>query len=166
MASPAVQAPALHRLTRPRSRPGPAVSRWRPRQPRRQRPAFPLQSSRRRRTIQSAQLQLSATNARIDTVSQELFNVVGQVNGIVKRSQVTQAAGNGGYASFDLSIPSGNLARTLTLLSDLPFSHVVSRTDGSLDVNGQYNGDVNALGDAKALRVSLLKQLAAATTQT
>jgi uncharacterized protein DUF4349 len=128
--------------------------------------AVPTPQSNGRRTIQSAQLQLSATNARIDTVSQELFNVVGQENGIVKRSQVTQATGNAGFATFDLSIPSGNLARTLTLLSDLPFSHVVSRTDGSLDVNGQYNGDVNALGDARALRVSLLKQLAAATTQT
>ena len=102
--------------------------------------AVPAPESNGRRTIQSAQLQLSATNARIDTVSQELFNVVGQENGIVKRSQVTQAAGNASFATFDLSIPSGNLARTLTLLSDLPFSHVVSRTDGSLDVNGQYNG--------------------------
>jgi hypothetical protein len=117
-----------------------------------------------RRIVQSAQLQLLTPAARIDTVAQELFNVVGQLQGIVKSSTVTAAAGNGGFASFSLSIPSGSLAQAMTRLSALPYAHVASRTDATQDVNNQYLSDVRQLADARALRTSLLKQLAAATT--
>src|SRR5689334_4835377 len=43
-----------------------------------------------RKTIQSAQLNLSTAPSRVDDVAQEAFNVVGQENGIVNRSSVTQ----------------------------------------------------------------------------
>jgi hypothetical protein len=113
---------------------------------------------------QSAQLQLLAPGARIDAVAQELFDAVGQEQGIVKNSTITAAAGNGGYASFSLSIPSANLATTMTRLSQLRYAHVASRTDATQDVNNQYLSDARRLADARALRTSLLKQLAAATT--
>ncbi len=118
-----------------------------------------------RKTIQSAQLQLMAAAARIDQVSQELFTVVGNESGIVKSSTITSGSGAGGYASFQLSIPSGNLADTMQQLSALPYAHVVSRTDQSQDVNDQYLSDVRALADAQALHTALLKQLANAYTQ-
>jgi hypothetical protein len=118
-----------------------------------------------RRTIQGAQLQLSTPGGKINAVSQELFNVVGFNNGIVKSSQIT-AGGANSYATFQLSIPSANLAQTMSALSTLRYAHVVARTDATQDVNGQYNAAVHRVADAQALRTALLKQLAAATTET
>ena len=117
-----------------------------------------------RKVLQAAQLQLSASGNRIAVVSQELFNVVGLYRGIVKSSQIT-AAGANGYAYFQLSIPSASLQQTLSALSTLRYAHIVSRTDATQDVNGQYNALVRQLGDDRALRTALLKQLANATTQ-
>jgi hypothetical protein len=128
-------------------------------------PATPAPTPSARKTIQSAQLQLSAPGRWIDVVAQEVFDVVGQEKGVVRSSEVTAAAGNGGYATFSLSIPSSNLSGTVTRLSELPHSRVSSRTDGSQDVNGPYLSDERRLADAQALRVSLLGQLASATTQ-
>jgi hypothetical protein len=117
-----------------------------------------------RRTEQSAQLQLSAPAARINQVSQEVFDTVGAVNGIVEHSQVS--SGTGGYATFTLSIPSGNLQEAMTRLSELSGAHVVSRTDQTQDVNNTYLSTQRALADAQALRASLVKQLADAVTTT
>lgn len=118
-----------------------------------------------RKLIQGGQLALTTSPSRIETVAQEVFNVVGQERGIVNRSTVTATGGPGGYAEFELSIPSGVLAQTMAALSTLPYAHVTSRTDNSQDVTNRYNGDVTALADGRALRTSLLKQLANATTQ-
>src|SRR5581483_12389809 len=43
---------------------------------------------------------------------------------------------------------------------------VVSRTDASQDITGKVGGAGRRLADARALRTSLLRQLANATTQT
>jgi len=118
-----------------------------------------------RKIIQSAQLALSTAPSRIDTVAQEVFDVVGQENGIVSSSTVTATGGTGGYAQFQLSVPSSALPQTMAALSTLRYAHVSSRTDTTQDVNDQYQSDVNRLADARALRTSLLKQLANATTQ-
>jgi hypothetical protein len=115
-----------------------------------------------RKIVQAAQLALITSASRIDTVAQEVFNVAGRENAIVQNSSVTQGAG--GYAQFQLSIPSGSLGQAMALLSTLPYAHVSSRTDTSQDVNNQYVGDVNRLADARALRTALLKQLANAVT--
>lgn len=126
----------------------------------------PTPPSNGRKQIQSAQIQLTAPNSRINAVSQEVFSVVSIEQGIVKSSQITTAGGNGGYADFQLSIPSGNLSDAMRRLSALPYAQVASRTDQTQDVTGQYNGAVSQLAEARALRTSLLKQLAAAVTQT
>jgi hypothetical protein len=118
-----------------------------------------------RRQVQSAQLQLTASNAHFNAVSQEVFDVVGQENGIVKNSSVTGATGNQSYASFSLSIPSQNLPATMTRLSELRYASVASRTDATADVNDQYLNDQRKLADAQALHSSLLKQLANAVTE-
>ena len=91
--------------------------------------------------------------------------MVGRQNGIVSNSNVTSGT-TSGYAQFELSIPSGSLPQTMAALSTLQYAHVASRTDTTQDVNDQYQADVRALADARALRTSLLKQLANATTQT
>lgn len=118
-----------------------------------------------RKVIQGAQLSLATTSRRVDQVAQEVFNVIGQQKGIVKSSRVTANGGQGGYAEFQLSVPSGNLAATMGALSNLQYARVASRTDSTQDVTNQYRVDQRHLADDRALRTSLLKQLAAAVTQ-
>lgn len=91
--------------------------------------------------------------------------MVGQVQGIVTSSMVTATNGPGGYAEFQLSIPSAMLPQAMASLSTLRYARVASRTDTTQDVNDQYQTDVRALADARALRTSLLRQLANAVTQ-
>jgi hypothetical protein len=98
-------------------------------------------------------------------VAQEIFIVVGQVRGIVNNSTVTATGGPGGYAQFQLSIPSGSMPQAMASLSSLRFARVVSRTDSTQDVNDQYQADVGRLAADRAIRASLVKQLANAITQ-
>lgn len=129
-------------------------------------PGAPLQPpANGRKIIQGAQLALTTASARIEVVAQEVFDVVGQFRGIVNNSNVTATNGSGGSAQFQLSIPSSTLAQAMASLSALRYAHVASRTDSTQDVNGRYESDVRSLADARALRTSLLKQLAGATTQ-
>ena len=118
-----------------------------------------------RKVVQGAQLALGTAPSRVDAVAQEVFDVVGQNRGIVNSSTVTATGGPDGYAQFQLSIPSAVLPQAMAALSSLRYARVTSRTDTTQDVNGQYQSDVRALANARALRTSLLKQLAAATTQ-
>jgi hypothetical protein len=118
-----------------------------------------------RRIIQGAQLSLTTASGRIDAVAQELFVVVGQVHGIVNSSQVTATGGPGGYAQFQLSIPSGSMPQAMAALSSMRYARVSSRTDTTQDVNNQYQSDVQQLADARARRAALLQMLAKATTQ-
>lgn len=118
-----------------------------------------------RKVVQGAQLALTTSSSHVDTVAQEVFDVVGQERGIVNSSTVTATGGPGGYAQFQLSIPSASLPQTMAALSTLQYARVASRTDTSQDVTNQYNAAVTRLADARALRTSLLKQLADASTQ-
>src|SRR6185437_4417955 len=93
----------------------------------------------KRQVVQSAQLILSVAPRRIDDVSQQVFNVVGQEKGYVNGSNVT-SGGPDGNAYFQLSVPSSNLAATLAALSQLKGAHVVSRTDNTNDITGQVGG--------------------------
>ena len=124
----------------------------------------PQPQSNGRKTIQSAQLNLATAPGRVDDVAQEAFNVIGQENGIVNRSSVTQTGSADGNAFMQLSVPSSALAPTMTKLSQLTYARVASRTDNSQDVNNQYVQAKRRLADAQALRTSLLKQLANAVT--
>ena len=117
-----------------------------------------------RKIVQSAQLALTTAPSRVDAVAQEVFDVVGQERGVVKSSNVTATGGPGGYAQFELSIPSSALPQTMAALSTLRYARVASRTDTTQDVNDQYQSDARALAEARALRTSLLKQLANAGT--
>jgi hypothetical protein len=119
-----------------------------------------------RKIIQGAQLALTTAPSRIEAVAQEVFAVIGQEQGIVESSTVTATGGPGGYAEFQLSVPSSVMPQTMAALSSLRYARVSSRTDTTQDVNDQYQADVRKLADARALRTSLLKQLANATTAT
>jgi len=117
----------------------------------------------KRQVVQSAQLILSVAPRKIDDVAQQVFDVVGQEKGYVNGSNVT-SGGPDGNAFFQLSVPSSNLAATLAALSELKGARVVSRTDNTNDITGQVGGAGQKLAEARALRRSLLKQLANATT--
>jgi len=117
-----------------------------------------------RQIVQSAQIQLAAAPSRIDDVAQQVFDVIGSEKGIVDSSNVTATGNTDGNASFQLSVPSANLSATLTALSRLREANVVSRTDATADITGQVGGAGERLAVARALRRSLLTQLAAATT--
>jgi hypothetical protein len=118
-----------------------------------------------RKIVQSALLYLGAPAARVDDVAQQVFTVVGSVNGIVDRSSVTATGGPDGSAQFALRVPSASLAQTMSALSRLRYSSVVSRTDNTQDVNTRFVDASRELADAQALRATLVRQLAAATTQ-
>jgi hypothetical protein len=89
-----------------------------------------------RKQIQSSQLTVGVVPRRMDAVAQEVFNVVGAQNGFVDSSQVT--AGGGGYAHFQLMVPSISLPQTMSELSSLRYATVISRTDKVEDVTSQY----------------------------
>jgi hypothetical protein len=127
-------------------------------------PAPAPASSGNRQIVQSAQLQLSAPGNRMDDVAQQVFDVMGNEKGIVNHSNVTGGSNANGGADFQLSVPSANLAPTLAALSHLRGARVLSRTDATADITGQVGGAGERLAEARALRRSLLKQLAAATT--
>jgi hypothetical protein len=99
-------------------------------------------------------------------VAQQVFDVVSAQSGVVENSTVTATNSTSGYAQFQLSVPSGNLQDTMSALSHLHGASVASRTDSSQDITGEVGGAGRRLADARALRTSLLHQLAAATTQT
>ena len=117
-----------------------------------------------RKVVLSAQLNLAAAPNRIDSVAQQVYDVIGAVGGIVQNSTVTQTGGPGGYAQFQLGVPSGSLGQTMSRLSSLNYATVLSRTDASQDITDQYGAAQRRLADARALRTSLLKQLAGAST--
>jgi hypothetical protein len=127
---------------------------------------LPYSAASGRKVVQSAQLTLRAANDRIDTVAQEIYNVVAAESGIVKSSKVSDATASqgGGSAVFNLSIPSGNLETALAQMSKLRFATVLTRSNSTTDVTNTYNSDRSALQDQQALRLSLLKQLGEATT--
>jgi hypothetical protein len=117
-----------------------------------------------RQVVQSAQLQLATAPDRVDDVAQEAFDVIGSVHGYVSNSTVTQTGGSDGYANLQLTVPASSLGQTMTELSRLAHARVTSRTDGIQDVTDQYGAARRRLGDARAHRTALLKQLANAQT--
>ena len=96
-----------------------------------------------RKLIQSSQLSLGAPSRRIDTVAQEVYDVVGARHGFVNSSTVgasggtTATGGIDGYARFQLTVPSATLPQTMTSLSRLRYATVLERTDKVEDVTGQ-----------------------------
>ena len=117
-----------------------------------------------RQVVQSAQLALSTRPTQVDDVAQQVFNVIAAQNGVVNGSQVTATNNSSGYAQFSLSVPSANLSPAMSALSRLHGASVVSRTDATQDITQQVGGAGMRLAEARALRTSLLRQLANATT--
>jgi hypothetical protein len=114
-----------------------------------------------RHVERSASLTLAATRGKLESVANQVVGVVDQHHGYVLHSSVTSGAGGG--ASFDLRVPVGQLQSTIADLSKL--ADVRSRSQDLNDVTNAYNSTQDRLATQRALRQSLLKQLAAATSQ-
>lgn len=122
-------------------------------------PAGP-RTSGPRHVERSASITLAAPRNKLESVANEIVAVVDRHRGYVLHSSVTSGSGGGG--SFDLRVPVGSLQATLSDLSGL--ADVRSRSQNVNDVTSSYNATSDRLDTQRALRQSLLKQLAAATT--
>jgi hypothetical protein len=101
-----------------------------------------------------------APNA-IGSTADEVFTLVSTFNGYVRQSSMSAGGPGQGGASFDLRIPSANLTGAIAALSHL--GHVRSENDTTNDVTDQFNSLQSSLGDLKAERASLLRQLASSS---
>ena len=119
-------------------------------------PAVPVPGVRR--VERAASLTLGAPGSKLEDVANQIVAVVDRHHGFVLHSTVT--SGSGG--SFELRVPSVALQQTLSDLSGL--ANVRSRTQSTDDITAPYNAVGNRLGEARALRHSLLARLAQATT--
>ena len=121
-------------------------------------------SAPHRQVVQTARLSLRAAPGRVDTVAAQVFDVIGAEQGYVTSSHVSSQARGPGAATFSLRVPTARLQQTLDRLSHLHRARVTSREDSSADVTGQIRDYGSRLDQARALRRSLLHQLAAADT--
>jgi hypothetical protein len=98
-----------------------------------------------------------------------VFDVVRDHRGFVERSSVSGGdpgvpGAAPGHATYELRIPSGELSAALADLSNL--GHVVSRTDGTLDITSRFHSANNRIDALTAKRDNLLEQLQSAVTIT
>jgi hypothetical protein len=116
--------------------------------------------SRPRQVERTATLDVGVAPGSIQSASQQVFTLVSGFGGYVRQSNVSSGVGGGG-ASFDVRVPSANLSVAIEALSHL--GHVRSENDATKDVTDQFNSLAGSLGDARAERASVLKQLREAT---
>jgi hypothetical protein len=119
---------------------------------------------RQRRVERSAELTLGTSPDHVQDVAGKVFDVVGRYRGIVLSSSVRDGREGEAGASFEVLIPSARLSGALTDLSDL--AEVRSRSENTLDITAPFVSARERLRDARAEVEGLLRQLAAADTDT
>jgi Domain of unknown function (DUF4349) len=115
----------------------------------------------RRKVERSAWLTLAARPRDIDTVSARIQDVTRRQGGFVVSSTVSSSR-DGGSGEFELRIPTRNLDAAVAALSRL--GAVRERSQSAQDITAQSVSARSRLKDARTERVSLLEQLADATT--
>jgi hypothetical protein len=106
----------------------------------------------------SASLTLAAPPEEIDRVAARIGQVTADVGGFVQSSTVSTSGGG----SFQLRVPSDQLDTAIQRLSELGRMRDLTRR--SVDITADVVSARERLGDARAERKSLLKQLADADT--
>ena len=114
-----------------------------------------------RQLERTATLDIGVAPGAIQSTSQRVFTLVSAFGGYVRQSNVSSGDSAQGGATFDLRVPSGNLAAAISALSRL--GHVRSENDTTNDVTDQFDALRRSLAALEAERASLLKQLAAAS---
>jgi hypothetical protein len=117
---------------------------------------------RNRQIERSANLTLGTDPDQVQAVAGKVIEVVGRYRGIVLSSSVRDGAEGEAGATFELLIPSGRLGAALTDLSAIV--DVRSRSENTLDITAPFVSSREHLRDARAEAEGLLRQLAAAST--
>jgi hypothetical protein len=123
----------------------------------------------KRKIARRVDLALSASPDRFRDAADGVLDVVRDHRGFVVRSSVSGgdpdlARSQLGHASFKLRIPAGELPAALGDLSHL--GHVVSRTDGTIDITSRFVAVKKRIAANEEARQKLLRQLAEAVTLT
>ena len=123
----------------------------------------------KRKVARRVDLALSTSPERFRTAADGVLDVVRDHRGYVVRSSVSGGDPDAprsqpGHASFNLRIPARELPAALGDLSDL--GHVVSRTDGRVDITSRFVSAQKRIAALEEARQNLLRQLAEAVTLT
>jgi hypothetical protein len=122
-----------------------------------------------RKVAQSVDLSLSTSPDDFRAAADGVLDVVRDHRGFVVRSNVSGGdpsfrGSKRGRASFTLRIPAGELSAAMGDLSDL--GHVVSRSDGSVDITNRFVSARKRIDALTASRDQLLQDLGQAVTIT
>lgn len=122
-----------------------------------------------RKVARRVDLALSTSPERFRSAADGVLDVVRDHRGYVLRSSVSGGDPDTprsqlGHASFTLRIPARELSAALGDLSDL--GHVVSRTDGRVDITSRFVSAQKRIAALEKTRQDLLRQLAEAVTIT
>jgi hypothetical protein len=124
-------------------------------------PASASPGASTRQIERTATLDVGVAPSAVESTSQRVFTVVNELNGYVQQSNVSSGDSSQAGASFDVRVPSSNLARAIADLSHL--GHVRSENGTTNDVTDQFESLRRSLAELGAERRSLLRQLAAAS---
>jgi hypothetical protein len=114
-----------------------------------------------RQVERTASLEVGVAPDAIESRAHQVFTIVSSFNGYVRQSNVSSGGPGQGGASFDIRVPSANLANAIATLAGL--GHVRSENNATNDVTDQFNSLQSSLAKLRAERSSLLKQLARAS---
>ena len=117
---------------------------------------------RNRQIERSANLTLGTDPDQVQAVAGKVIDVLGRYRGIVLSSSVRDGGEGEAGATFEVLIPSGRLGAALTDLSAI--ADVRSRSENTLDITAPFVSSRERLRDARAEAEGLLRQLAAAST--
>jgi Domain of unknown function (DUF4349) len=109
-----------------------------------------------RQVERAATLELGVAERSVQSAAKRVFSLVETFGGYVRRSNVGSGTGQSG-ATFDIRVPSVNLAGAIAALSDL--GRVRAETNTTNDVTDRYGSLERDLGSERAARNSLLAQL-------
>jgi hypothetical protein len=117
---------------------------------------------RNRQIERSANLTLGTDPDQVQAVAGKVIDVLGRYRGIVLSSSVRDGGEGEAGATFEVLIPSARLGAALTDLSAI--ADVRSRSENTLDITAPFVSSRERLRDARAEAEGLLRQLAAAST--
>jgi Domain of unknown function (DUF4349) len=111
----------------------------------------------------AATLTLAPKPAEVQSVADQIAQLVARDGGFVQSSQVRLQRGSGGEANLQLSLPSARLSAALAQLARLAPTRAQSQS--LQDITDEYSAARTKLADAVAERQALLRALAKASTQ-
>jgi hypothetical protein len=122
-----------------------------------------------RKIAQNVDLALATAPEDFRDTADGVLDVVDDHRGFVLRSSVSGGDPNvegakQGRATFEIRIPAGQLQAAIASLSDL--GHVVSRTDGTVDITSRFTSAKRRIAAYTESRDRLLRQLEDAVTET